>query len=93
MNVSDIIKPHVAENPEKTAIIFGERRISYAELDDLFDRTANGILKMGFQRGDVLSVFLPSIPELVIAYMGAARAGVTVNLGHAAENRSGLHSQ
>ncbi|MEN8245753.1 MAG: AMP-binding protein [Thermodesulfobacteriota bacterium] len=83
MNVSNIIKPHVADNPDKTAIVFGERRISYAELDNLIDRTAAGILEMGFKRGDVLSVFLPSIPELIIAYLGTVRAGVTVNLVNA----------
>ena len=75
MNVSNIIKPHVAENPDKTAIIFGERRISYAELDTLVNCTASSITKMGFKRGDVLSVFLPSIPELVIAIWGRSGQG------------------
>ena len=42
MNVSNIIKPHVTENPDKTAIIFGERRISYAELDTQINRTGQG---------------------------------------------------
>ncbi len=83
MNVSNIIKPHMTENPGKTAMIFGDRRISYAELDTLVNRTAGGITKMGFKRGDVLSVFLPSIPELVIAYLGTVRAGVTLNLVNA----------
>ena len=83
MNVSNIIKPHVTETPEKTAIIFGERRISYADLDTLINRTASGLIKMGFRRGDVLSVFLPSIPELVVAYLGTAMAGVTLNLVNA----------
>ncbi len=83
MNVSNIIKPHVAQNPEKTAIIFGECRISFADLDTLVNRTASSLKKMGFQRGDVLSVFLPSIPELVIAYLGTVRAGVTLNLVNA----------
>jgi hypothetical protein len=30
MNASHMISPHVAETPNKTAIIFGDRRISYA---------------------------------------------------------------
>jgi acyl-coenzyme A synthetase/AMP-(fatty) acid ligase len=34
---------------------------------------------MGFKKGDVLSIFLPSLPELIIGYLGTARAGVTVN--------------
>jgi long-chain acyl-CoA synthetase len=79
MNVSDIIKHHVAENPEKTAIIFEDRRISYAELNRLINSAAEGVTKMGFKKGDVLSIFLPSLPELIIGYLGTARAGVTVN--------------
>ena len=83
MNVSHMIKPHVEQTPQKTAIIFGEREISYAQLDDLVARTAHGVTKMGYKKGDVLSIFLPSLPELVIAYLGAVRAGVTVNLVNA----------
>ena len=83
MNVSDIIKRHVANTPDKTAIIFGERRISYSQLDVLITRTADGLLKTGLQRGDVLSLFLPSLPELIIGYLGTARAGLTVNVVNA----------
>jgi len=83
MNVSDIVKRHVAEHPEKTAIIFGDRRISYAELDTLISRTAHGLLEIGLKRGDVLSLFLPSLPELIISYLGTVRAGVTVNVVNA----------
>lgn len=83
MNVSDIIKRHVAATPDKTAIIFGERRISYSQLDGLITRTADGLLKTGLKRGDVLSLFLPSLPELIISYLGTARAGLTVNVVNA----------
>ncbi|MCP4666122.1 MAG: AMP-binding protein, partial [Deltaproteobacteria bacterium] len=60
MNVSDIIRRHVAGTPEKTAIVFKERLISYAQLDGLINQTAKGLLDMGLKRGDVLSLFLPS---------------------------------
>ena len=83
MNVSHMIRSHVSETPQKTAILFGERSISYAQLDDLVTRMAHGVTKMGYKKGDVLSIFLPSLPELIIAYLGAVRAGVTVNLVNA----------
>ncbi len=83
VNVSYIIQQHVTENPDKTAIIFGERRISYLALDRLINRFAGGLLSMGLKRGEVLSLFLPSLPELVIGYLGAVRAGITVNVVNA----------
>ena len=83
MNVSDIIKRHVAHMPNKTAIIFEDRFISYKELHDYINRAANGIRSLGLQKGDVLSVFLPSLPELIIAYLGTVRAGFIVNVVNA----------
>jgi long-chain acyl-CoA synthetase len=83
MNVSRIISRHVSEFPEKTAIIFGERRISYSELDSLISRAAQGLTNLGLKPEDVLSLFLPSVPELIIAYLGTVRAGVTVNVVNA----------
>ncbi|MEJ2587102.1 MAG: AMP-binding protein [Deltaproteobacteria bacterium] len=83
MNVSNLIRRHVEKHPEKTAIIFGDRHVSYGELDQAINRAAKGITEMGLRRGDVLSLFLPSIPELIIAYLGTVRAGVTLNLVNA----------
>ncbi|MGD9134893.1 MAG: AMP-binding protein [Desulfobacterales bacterium] len=83
MNVSDIIKQHVAKNPEGTAIIFEELRITYGELDRLINQVSSGMLKLGLKRGEVLSLFLPSIPELIIGYLAAVRAGLIVNVVNA----------
>jgi non-ribosomal peptide synthetase component E (peptide arylation enzyme) len=47
MNVSHIIRPHVWEKPNKTAIIFGDHEFSYAGLDDLVTRVAKGVTGMG----------------------------------------------
>ncbi len=83
MNVSRIINKPLKETPQKTAIVFEDRRISYAELDTLIDRAAAGFLKLGLQKGDVLSLFLPSLPELIIGYLGTVRAGLIVNVVNA----------
>jgi long-chain acyl-CoA synthetase len=83
MNVSQILNRTLKETPEKTAILFENRRLSYAELDALIDRAAAGFLKLGLQQGDVLSLFLPSLPELIIGYLGTVRAGLVVNVVNA----------
>ena len=83
MNVSNIINRHVDENPKTTAIIFDNLRITYAELNRLINRLAGGLLALGLKRGDVLSLFLPSLPELIIGYLATVRAGLTVNVVNA----------
>ena len=83
MNMSRILSENAQKNPEKTAIIFEDRRISYAELDRLVNRVATGLLATGLQKGDVVSLFLPSLPELIMSYLGTVRAGLTVNVVNA----------
>jgi long-chain acyl-CoA synthetase len=80
MNVSDLITSAVRNNPGKTAILFEDRRYSYGELDRLVNNTARAWMDLGLKRGDILSLFLPSLPELIIAYLGTVRAGLTVNV-------------
>jgi acyl-CoA synthetase (AMP-forming)/AMP-acid ligase II len=57
MNVSQMIRPHVAETPNKTAIIFGHCRISYDQLDEQVTRTAA-------YRVPVAVEFIDEIPRL-----------------------------
>ena len=83
MNLSDIIKRHVTDRPDKTAIIFEDRSISYEELGTAVNRFASGILELGLVKGDVVSLFLPSLPELIIGYLGVVRAGLTANVVNA----------
>jgi long-chain acyl-CoA synthetase len=64
--------------PEKTAINFGERKISYAELDGLSNRLANALKELGVKKGERLALFLPNIPQFVIAYFGALKVGAVV---------------
>ncbi len=61
-----------ADNP---AIIYFGKRISYRELDGLVDRFAAALQDMGVKKGDRVGVQLPNIPQFVIAFYGALRAG------------------
>src|SRR4030067_1196660 len=74
----EILKKTAIEYPEKTAIIFGEREISYAELEMLSDRFAIGLVSLGVGKDDRVAVFLPNIPQFIIAYYGILKAGVGV---------------
>ncbi|MGH9187997.1 MAG: AMP-binding protein [Acidimicrobiales bacterium] len=49
--------------------------LSYRELDHVADEVAAGLTARGVRPGDVIALVLPTIPEYVIAYAGAARLG------------------
>jgi long-chain acyl-CoA synthetase len=65
--------------PNKAAIIWYGRRISYAELDDLSDRFAQCLYKRGIGQGDVIILFLHNCPQYLIAHLGAQKLGVIVS--------------
>lgn len=48
---------------------------SYAEIDSASDEVAVGMALKGVAEGDVISLVLPSVPEYVVAYLGAAKLG------------------
>ena len=51
------------------------RTLTYAELKDEVCKAANALLAMGVQAGDRVAIYLPMIPEAVIAMLACARIG------------------
>ncbi|MFE9098252.1 (2,3-dihydroxybenzoyl)adenylate synthase [Streptomyces sp. NPDC007264] len=61
-----------------TALVHGERRISYAELDRWADRLAAGFAAHGLRPDDRVVVQLPNVPEFVAIVFGLMRLGAKV---------------
>jgi len=61
--------------PNHTALLFYGKSISYAELDNLATRFAQGLSNLGIKKGDRVALMLPNIPQMVIAYYGTLRIG------------------
>ncbi|WHY75005.1 long-chain-fatty-acid--CoA ligase [Fictibacillus enclensis] len=62
-------------NPEKTALHFLGKELSYQELHDSALRFANGLVSLGIEKGDRVAIMLPNCPQAVIAYYGILLAG------------------
>ncbi len=52
-----------------------EVKLTYGELFDKVKQFANGLQKIGVKKGDRVAIYLPMIPELVIAMLACARIG------------------
>jgi acetyl-CoA synthetase len=52
-----------------------ERELTYAELLDRVQRLANALKARGIGQGDVVGIYLPMIPEVVVAMLACARIG------------------
>ncbi len=71
---------HLAERGDKTAIVFedergGVRHISYAELHREVCRLANGLKSLGVEKNDRVVLYMPMVPEAVVAMQACARIG------------------
>jgi long-chain acyl-CoA synthetase len=68
------------EYPDAPAISFYGRTISYAELDALASRFAVALVQAGARPGERVVLVLPNVPQALICYYGALRAGAIVVL-------------
>ncbi|HEY7622257.1 MAG TPA: acetate--CoA ligase [Solirubrobacteraceae bacterium] len=57
-----------------------ERTISYAQLLSDVQRLANALKQLGVRKGDVVGIYLPMIPEVVVAMLACARIGAPHNV-------------
>jgi long-chain acyl-CoA synthetase len=77
-NLAVILRESARRAPGKTAVIQGETRLSYAQLDELSDRVAANLAAAGLAPGDRVGLQLPNIPWFVVAYFGILKAGGVV---------------
>jgi long-chain acyl-CoA synthetase len=64
--------------PDRPALDFGGRVLSYSELDRLADRMAAGLQAWGVGPGVHVGIYLPNTPHYFIAFFGILKAGGTV---------------
>ncbi len=62
----------------RPCVSYQGRTLSYSEVDELASRFAEGLVKLGLEKGDRVAVFLPNIPQFEISYFGILRAGGVV---------------
>jgi acetyl-CoA synthetase len=81
LNVSfNCLDVHLAQRGQKTAIIFeGEpgdvRRLSYRQLHEEVCRLANALKAQGIGKGDRVAIYLPLVPEAIVAMHACNRIG------------------
>src|SRR5438552_1360978 len=75
MNVAQNVSRSRAFFPDRAAILFEGRSLSYRELDQASNRVANLLRGLGIARGDRVALYLPNVPEFTVVYLGALKAG------------------
>ena len=65
----------VRQYANKIAIVMGEQRISYAEMDKASNRIANALREMGVKKGDRVAMLVPNRPEFAMIFFGIMKLG------------------
>ncbi len=88
------------KNGKSPALIFvpepeNEKKIilSYNELHEKVNRFANVLKNNGVKKGDVISIYLPMIPEAVISMLACARIGAIHSVVFSAFSEGALHDR
>lgn len=74
----ELLRDSAKKHPKISAITNFEREITYSELDLLSDQFASGLAALGVRKGSRVAVFLPNIPQFIIAYFGILKAGAVI---------------
>ena len=78
----------VGRTPDRTAVIAGDTRLSYAELGDRILRVAAGLRELGIGRGDRAVVHLPNIPDFLVLVYALWELGAIPVFAPAAHRRT-----
>jgi fatty-acyl-CoA synthase len=74
-NPSQIFKVHAANTPTKPAILWRDRRLTFAELDERMNRVAAALQRRGFKRNTSVVLMMKNRPEFLEMQGGTGRIG------------------
>ncbi|MFD2090099.1 AMP-binding protein [Blastococcus deserti] len=77
-SLAELVRAAARRRPTAPAVVAGERRLTWAELDALVDRAAAGYAARGLTPGDRVAIQLPNGVDWLRAALGALRAGLVV---------------
>ncbi|WP_457027864.1 amino acid adenylation domain-containing protein [Kitasatospora sp. P5_F3] len=78
--VHELFEQQAARQPDATALVFGEDRVSYRELNERSTQLAHHLIAGGFRRGDVAGIYLERSVQLVAAVLAVLKAGGTYTM-------------
>ncbi len=80
--VHDYFDETAARIPDTIALVEGDKRISFAQWREDAARLANGLMKLGIGKGDIVSVQLPNWYEMCLLQIALSRIGAVIQPMH-----------
>jgi long-chain acyl-CoA synthetase len=75
MLVNNFLENSAARLPDKVALIFDSKRLTYSEINQAADQLASALINLGIKRQDRVVIFMDNSAESVIALFGILKTG------------------
>jgi len=75
MNVGQVLSDTAAKVPGKTAVIFKDEKLTYADLELMATRLANKLRVCGVVQEDRVAILLPNSSQWVVSYLAVMKLG------------------
>jgi len=79
----DYLSDSAARLPDKVALVCGEQRLTYAEIEARSNAIAHTLVNRGVQRGDRVIVFADNTVETVVSFWAVLKANAVVSIVNA----------
>jgi acyl-CoA synthetase (AMP-forming)/AMP-acid ligase II len=76
LTVGQVLERAADEAPDKTAVVDGDRRKTYKELNSMVDDLAAGLAEIGFKKGDRVAIYMKNSIEFVVAFYALQKLGL-----------------
>ncbi len=78
LNLASVLDYSAYANPDKAAIIFGEQKITFSQLNTYCCKIANGLAAAGIGKGDKVVLSCLNLPYFPMVYYAILKAGAVV---------------
>src|SRR3954464_4366601 len=78
LNLSVFLEDSARHYPERAAVVLGEQRLTYAQVNAAANQVANLLRSRGIGPGDKVALSCPNLPYFPVIYYGILKAGAVV---------------
>jgi fatty-acyl-CoA synthase len=77
-SVAQVLRERAQAHPDRVFLVFGDRRLTYRQVDTRSSALAAALHSLGVEPGDRIAVDLPNWPEFVLVMFAAAKLGAVI---------------
>jgi acyl-CoA synthetase (AMP-forming)/AMP-acid ligase II len=78
LSTGQVLERAASDVPSKTAVVDGDRRKTFKELNDMTDALAASFSGLGFRKGDRVAIYMANSIELMVAFYALQKLGVII---------------